>query len=227
MPRKFNRPQNIVALTSRRKDGNARSLSCLNTLLDRRGLPLSIATAKQVHGMHIVKVPKLDKARKYPAADGLMTPFADQPLGIFTADCASIFLSAPSQGVVGLLHAGWRGVRGKILQKAIRMARREWNCQPADFLVWIGPSIGPCCFEVRWDAARFFPATRHRKKDRWVVDIHQELERQARRLGVQLVKAPRSCTHHQSLYHSFRRDQTEERQVSIIMRRTHGIAKKA
>jgi YfiH family protein len=214
----------VIAFTTTRRQGNARHPSTLGTLLAARRVPGRIATAKQVHGSRIVVVPRLRKSRHYPGVDGFLTAAPNQPLGIFTADCASIFLSAPSQGLVGLLHAGWRGVRGGILPKALRLMRKRWHCPSRAVHVWLGPTIGPCCFEVRWDTARHFPATRRKQGDRWRVDLAEEIRRQARRLGARVVPAPASCTRHTVQYHSFRRDQTDERQISVIMRRDHGIA---
>jgi polyphenol oxidase len=167
-------------------------------------------------------VPRLTAAKTYAGADGLLTAVSGQPLGIFTADCVPIFLSAPSQGVVGLLHAGWRGVRGKILSKAVQIMRRRWRCSPKDIEIWAGPSIGPCCFEVRWDVAARFPFSRTRKGSRWIVDLQKELFEQARQLGIQKIRRVPICTQHTRTHHSYRRDKTEERQISII----YGIPQK-
>src|ERR1043165_6569798 len=98
-PRRTSRSLNpIIAFTSTRRDGDAKRPAVLNQLLKRKKLPVSLATGQQVHGTHIEIVPKLKKTRKYPNTDGLLTAEVCQPLGIYTPDCASIFLSAPSQG---------------------------------------------------------------------------------------------------------------------------------
>jgi YfiH family protein len=209
----------VIAFTTTRRQGNARHPATLRPLLKRLGVSDTLASAKQVHGTGIRIIPKLARAKLYPGVDGFLTAEKGQPLGIFTADCASIFLSAPSQGLIGLLHAGWRGVAGGILPKALRLMRKQWQCPAGDVRVWMGPMIGPCCFEVQWDVARYFPATRRKKGERWVVDLERELRRQARRSGAKVVKAPVSCTRHTTQYHSFRRDQTDERQISVIMRK--------
>jgi polyphenol oxidase len=210
--------KSIIAFTSTRRHGNARTRSGLNRILRARHLPTSIATGKQVHGTHVRVIPKLNRGKEYPATDGFLTREKGQPLGIFTADCTPIFLSAPSQGVVGLLHAGWRGVRAGILKKAFDVMRRRWGCKPRDVRVWLGPCIGPCCFEVRWDVARYFPTARQVQGDRWIVDLAKDVQRQARRLGLNMRGGIPGCTRHQTRYHSFRRNSTEERQISVIMR---------
>jgi YfiH family protein len=143
----------------------------------------------------------------------------NQPLAIFTADCVPVFLIAEQAGVVGLLHAGWRGVRGHILARAVRQMRRRWHVSPPAIRAWAGPSIGPCCFEVQWDTARYFPSTRRRSKGAWRVDLVGELHHQAKRLGIRWSRKNPSqgCTMHGSRYYSYRRDKTDKRQVSVIM----------
>ncbi len=208
----------LIAFTSTRRDGNARPPAKLRRFLASKSLPQAIAIAEQVHGARLAIVPKLERTQKYPGMDGLLTAAANQPLGIFTADCVSIFLSAPSQGLEGLLHAGWRGVRGGILPKALRLMQKRWHCPSRAVHVWLGPSIGPCCFEVQWDVARFFPATRRRHGDRWKVNLAQEIARQTRRSGARFLSVPAVCTRHTSRFYSYRRDQTDARQISVMMR---------
>jgi polyphenol oxidase len=210
--------KSIIAFTTTRRDGNARRPLNLRRILASKGLPRSIAAGEQVHGTRLAVVPKLARARIWAGVDGLLTAVPGQPLGIFTADCVAIFLSFPSQGVIGLLHAGWRGARGNILRKAMGLARRRWGCRPRDARFWLGPCIGPCCFEVKWDVARFFPAERRRRGSRWTVDLAGEIRRQARGLGIKGIRKQNlGCTRHGSTYFSFRRDQTDHRQISVIM----------
>jgi YfiH family protein len=211
----------IFSFTSTRQHGDAKKSSDLRRLLRVRKVSSNLATGQQVHGTRIQVVSKLKKPRTFLKTDGLLTAEAGQPLGIYTADCASIFLSAPTYGLVGCLHAGWRGVAGGILPKALRLMVRRWRCRPQAVRVSIGPSIRSCCFEVQWDVARHFPATRRRRQDRWTVDLQREVERQARQAGARVVRVGRlACTRHQPVYHSYRRDQTKARQISVITR-TH------
>lgn len=75
-------------------------------------------------------------------ADGLITREPEIALVVFTADCVPVLLQG--SGVVAAVHAGWRGTAKGIAAKAVR----EMNCDPAEIKAWIGPSIGPCCYEV-------------------------------------------------------------------------------
>ena len=75
-------------------------------------------------------------------------------LGVLSADCVSILL-ADGKGRVAAVHAGWRGtvqdVAGAAVQGLIALgARRE------ELRAVLGPSIGPCCFEVQADVAAAF-----------------------------------------------------------------------
>ena len=63
----------------------------------------------------------------------------------------------------------------------------------------MGPSIGPCCFEVRWDVARHFPSSKDAvAEDRWKVDLEAALRSEAREVGVrwESQKALQGCTMH-------------------------------
>jgi polyphenol oxidase len=79
-------------------------------------------------------------------------------LGIQTADCVPILLVDPKQRVVAAIHAGWRGTLARIAQKTVGRMQMEFGCKPANLLAAIGPSIGPCCYEVSADFVTKFRA---------------------------------------------------------------------
>ena len=56
--------------------------------------------------------------------------------------------SIPSKRVVAAVHAGWRGSVKLIARKTVEILNKEFNCKPGDLLVGIGPSIGPCHYEI-------------------------------------------------------------------------------
>jgi polyphenol oxidase len=214
-----------IAVSTGRREGNLRNPATLRRYLKAMQWPTAIATGEQVHGTRVQIVPRLLRAMEFPQSDGLITVELDQPIGIFTADCLPVFLEATRSRAVGLVHAGWRGVRGGILRAAMRVMRRTWSIAPSEVRYWIGPSIGPCCFEVQWDVARHFPATRRRTGGRWTVDLAKEIHLQARRIGMRpkpKVKAA-ACTMHGRGHYSFRRDATKSRQISIIMRTSSDV----
>jgi len=112
-------------------------------------------TCEQVHGTNIVLVTgKLagagakDFANTIKNADALITDMRGVPLLLFFADCVPVFLADPVTGTFAVIHAGWRGSVGGIVRKTINAMRRECLVKPENLYAAIGPSIGPCCYEV-------------------------------------------------------------------------------
>lgn len=214
-----------IAFSTERRQGDTRRPGALSRLLRERKLPTQAARAQQVHGDRVRAI-KGKRPRSLgtdiQGVDGLLTDVAELPLAIFTADCVPVFVANEKAGVVGVLHAGWRGARAGILRQAARLIRKKWRARPSDNHFWFGPSIGPCCFEVRWDVARHFPRARRRKGATWRVDLVGELVRQGRQLGWSYSKERNQtdCTLHNKRYYSYRRSPDPERQVSVIVKRT-------
>ena len=65
------------------------------------------------------------------------------------ADCVPVLLFDPVKKVIAAVHAGWRGTMKEIARKTVEMMKQEFDCDPQDMIGGIGPSIGPCCFEVQ------------------------------------------------------------------------------
>jgi YfiH family protein len=79
-------------------------------------------------------------------------------LAVQTADCVPILLVDPKKRAVAAIHAGWKGTLARIAEKAVGRMRLEFGCKPADLLAALGPSIGPCCYEVGVDFVTKFTA---------------------------------------------------------------------
>ncbi len=88
------------------------------------------------------------KPKDIESVDGLITNETGVTLVTHYADCVPIFLADPVKRAIGLAHAGWRGTAAKIGAAAVEAMGREFGSRPRDLLAGIGPSIGPCCFEV-------------------------------------------------------------------------------
>lgn len=81
-------------------------------------------------------------------ADGLITNEKNLPLIIFTADCIPILLHDPAKGVIGAVHAGWRGTVGGIAAEAVRKMEETYGSDPKDIRAAIGAGICFSCFET-------------------------------------------------------------------------------
>jgi polyphenol oxidase len=79
-------------------------------------------------------------------------------LGTQTADCVPILLVDPHKRALAAIHAGWRGTLARIAQKTVGRMQLEFGSKPTDLLAAIGPSIGPCCYEVAAEFVTKFTA---------------------------------------------------------------------
>lgn len=88
------------------------------------------------------------KPKDIKSVDGLITNEDNVTLVTYYADCVPLFFFDPEKHAIGLAHAGWRGTVAKIGEKMVTAMAREFGSQPCDIIAAVGPSIGPCCFEV-------------------------------------------------------------------------------
>lgn len=106
-------------------------------------------TTWQVHGADVLIVRRGDPAGwPPPQADGIITPDPGIPLVMRFADCVPLILYDPVQRVLGLAHAGWRGTVAGAGPATVERMAEVFGSKPGDILAGIGPSIGPCCYEV-------------------------------------------------------------------------------
>ena len=125
-----------------------------------------IARLNQVHGAAVRAIDG-DFSGDRLEGDGLATGAPGIVLTILTADCVPVLMVEPERRVAAAMHAGWRGVMAGIAEAGVR-AMVELGARPQRILVALGPSIGPCCFEVDQELAsrfteRFAAAERHRQ----------------------------------------------------------------
>jgi YfiH family protein len=107
--------------------------------------PEKLVATRHVHGTAVWRVGEpLSDAAEF---DGLVSDRPGTVLGAFAADCIPLVFADPVARVCGAAHAGWRGTLGGVAANVVaRMS--EIGSRPADVRVALGPSIGPCCFEV-------------------------------------------------------------------------------
>ncbi len=103
--------------------------------------------AEQVHGASIAAV---ERSGMPPVAgcDALITSRPGIALQIRTADCLPILFADPRRGVIGIAHAGWRGIAAALPARMIEMFRRAYQAPAEELYAAIGPAIRPCCYEV-------------------------------------------------------------------------------
>ncbi len=112
--------------------------------------PEALVPTRQVHRDEVVVVPGPAYGcwRSGRGADGLVTNTPGLYLLGYFADCVPILAYDPVQQAVGLAHAGWRGTLLGIAGHLVEVMEQAFGTKAADLRVGLGPSIGPCCYEV-------------------------------------------------------------------------------
>jgi polyphenol oxidase len=166
-----------------RVDENRRRL-CAEIGADAERLALN----RQIHSPHVHRAEAGGRGRP---GDGLWTDEPDVPILAMSADCLPIALvrADGATPAVAVVHAGWRGLLGGIVEQGVRTLGGEVRAA-------IGPGIGPCCYEVGPDVAERFAAAYggalvHGRN----LDLWGAAERALQRAGVEQIHRVDLCTH--------------------------------
>ena len=89
-------------------------------------------------------------------ADALITRQRGVALALSSADCVPLMFYDPVEGVIGMAHAGWRGTARGIAAATIDAMCEQFGSLPRNIHVGLGPSIGPCCYEVSEEVRRLY-----------------------------------------------------------------------
>lgn len=122
----------------------------------------------QIHS-DIVNIINEDNIGAKIEGDSLITNIKNVPLLIFTADCVPIAIIDKKNKAIGLAHAGWRGTYEKIGQKTIECMINQYNTDIDDVICVIGPSIGPCCYEVSKELVEKFNTIITNKEEKFYI----------------------------------------------------------
>lgn len=128
-------------LPASRQEDEGRLAGTLGVTPDR------IVWLTQVHGRRVFVVPPGGAAEGQPEADAVVSADPDRAIAVRVADCVSILLAERQGRVVGAVHAGWRGTCAGVAVAAVE-AMDALGAAPEDLVAAIGPSIGPCCYQV-------------------------------------------------------------------------------
>ena len=150
----------------------------------------------------------------YDHCDGLWSDEPGRAMLLLTADCMPIALARANgdRPALAILHAGWRGLLAGIVGAGVRaVASRR-------LVAAIGPSIGPCCYEVGEEVAEPFreafgsDVVRDGRLDLWT-----SAERALRAAGVEHVDRSDLCTScHGERFFSHRRDHGRTGRQGVI-----------
>lgn len=164
---------------------------------------------EQVHGNHIEVI---EIHSKNLVCDGLITKSRKPLLNIFIADCVPIAIFDKKLNIGALCHCGWKGTYSELLPKMINMMQSDYNSNPQDILIGIGPSIGECCYNVSEDLYKKFTpefGEGYIKKGKFFLNLKEINRKQALTCGVlekniEVMEYCTSCSN--DLFFSYRKE---------------------
>jgi YfiH family protein len=182
------------------------------------------AWARQVHSARVLPA----HPGECGEGDALVAGGADVALSVVTADCVPVLLAGP-EGIAAV-HAGWRGIASGVipatLSAVVDLAR--WRA-------WVGPAIGPCCYEVGEEVAAQVVAASGPEvavagaRGRPHLDLQAAARRQLEAAGVGEITTLPICTRCRADWlYSFRREGREAgRNMAFVWRKPRGERSKA
>jgi YfiH family protein len=126
---------------------------------------VSVHRPRQIHSAHVLPAREAS-APPWPEADGLVSDAGGQSLWVCGADCTPVLIADPRSGRVAACHAGWRGVVGRIVPRAIALLE-EAGSRRRDLLFALGPAVSGKAYQVERVVSQqvaeslFPPASRH------------------------------------------------------------------
>lgn len=238
-------PKNVLALSTTRYGGNSVGLYRGLNLGDHVGDDADVvaqnravlaqrlpegATIQWLQQTHSTKVIEAKNPTQIPQADASFSTTRNQFCCVMTADCLPLLLCNTQGTQVAAVHAGWRGLCDGIIEQAVA----RFN-QPAEqLLAWMGPAIGPSCFEVGAEVRQqfidcdpqaqfaFTPVasanTDARFADaKYLANIYQLAQQRLQSVGVSNIYGGQHCTvSDPSRFYSYRRNGVTGRQATLI-----------
>jgi YfiH family protein len=163
--------------------------------------PNEVVSPFQVHGARVGLVGRAHVGTVQAATDALVTAEPGVPVLMRFADCTPILFYDPVQRVVGMAHAGWRGVVAGSATATVRILAERLGCDPGDVWAGIGPTIGPCCYEVGAEVAEAVESAcppgadvTRRVNGRLHLDLPGAVRAQLRAAGLERIEDSGLCT---------------------------------
>jgi YfiH family protein len=184
----------------------------------RERLPAGPLWLKQVHGIAAVNA---DFEANLLEADAAIGRLPGRVCAVMTADCLPVLLCDRAGTVVAAAHAGWRGLAAGVLEATIK----KMDVPASDLLAWLGPAIGPKCFEVGDEVRATFVdkdpsatlAFDAKPSGKWLADIYTLARQRLQAAGVNSISGGDFCTFTEAeRFFSYRRDGVTGRMASLI-----------
>ena len=193
-----------------------------------------ITIAGQTHSGNVAIISEKDRGKGHAChknavsnIDAMVTNQKNICITILVADCVPMLFFDPYRKVIGAAHAGWRGTLKFIAANTVNTMVKKFGSLPEDIIVGIGPSIGPCCYQVGPEVisqvkATFNPAASLIKNefrdgtgylDLWNLNLRQLLNEGILKKNIEIAGI---CTaHNQEQFFSYRGEKGETGRFGI------------
>ena len=181
--------------------------------------------AKQAQAVQVARITEAERGTRIMNVDALISNIPNTPLMLRYADCVPILFYDPVHRAIGVAHAGWRGTVGKVVTNTVCAMGETFGTKPEDLIACIGPSIGPCCYEIGADVQSRVEETFAdssalllRRSGSTHLDLWEANAAQLRELGVRTVEVSGICTSDRTDdFYSWRREQAHTGRFAAII----------
>ena len=227
-------PERVRALITTRSGGASRGIYADFNLGERVGddaravtknrealrglLPSEPVWLRQVHGTRVVEAVPGSLGEE---ADAAVARAPGRVCAVLTADCLPVLLADEGGTVVGIAHAGWRGLAAGVIENVVR----AMGVAPESLIAYLGPAIGAAAYEVGTDvfdafvlansdaAGAFLP----HGSGKFLADLNLLARQRLTRLGVGSIHGGNLCTYRDTgRFYSYRRDGVTGRMASLL-----------
>jgi len=168
-----------------------------------------------------------EKPFRFDKGDAMVTSLPGVSIGIRTADCLPILLGDPATGTAAAIHCGWRSLALGLAAKGVRALLNLTGSDPDGLVAAMGPSIGPCCYEVGKEVRNAFSPGQFEwlfesRGDNLYLDLAAGAKSQMLSEGMapETIEEIAGCTScNDDRFWSWRARKDEERMISFITAR--------
>ncbi len=172
--------------------------------------------------VHSDKIKTIAKGGEVLRTDGLITTQPGLALIVLVADCIPILFYDFKQKAIAVTHAGRKGSFLNIAGKTVLRLEKEFNSNPQDIKVFLGPSIQKACYKIDQNTIQRFEKRWGKKYIYNETNLDLPLLNQDQLLKVGVKKknifVNKICNHCDRNYFSYRRAENNQtgRFVGII-----------
>lgn len=204
-----------------------------NVIENRRRIMRSLnlrhcLSANQTHSRHILTVDSTMREKiqaeghqtaEIDDIDGFVTDQKGLGLMIQVADCQAILFFDPGKKILGMAHAGWRGLKqdisGAVIEEMIKL-----GSDPAHLLVGISPSLGPAHSQFSDPEAElgpeFMPFVKNNCLDMWEFSRRQLIAHGIAPGKIEIARLDTADPGDGSRFFSFRRENGKTGRFAMV-----------